>query len=155
MVENGVPLVAAAKLPKRRNYALMLSRICPEKSLHTGLEAARMSGVPILLAGDTFPYEEHLRYVRNEIEPRLGERIDGRTVAVLYTLVDSPARLEATPRNRRMYSYLIGFDPDPADLSPGCCSPLRLMCVRRGDLRGSTCYAARKDTSSFGGLLRR
>ena len=57
MVENGVPLVAAAKLPKRRNYALMLSRICPEKSLHTGLEAARMSGVPILLAGDTFPYE--------------------------------------------------------------------------------------------------
>jgi len=53
--------LAAAKLPKTRNYALMLSRICPVKSLHTGLTAARMSGVPILLAGDTFPYEEHLR----------------------------------------------------------------------------------------------
>lgn len=57
MVENGVPLLAAAKLPKRRNYALMLSRMCPEKNLHTGLEAARISGVPILLAGDAFPYE--------------------------------------------------------------------------------------------------
>ncbi len=72
MVKNGVPLLAAAKLPKTRNYALMLSRICPEKSLHTGLTAARMSGVPILLAGDAFPYEEHLHYVRDEIKPGLG-----------------------------------------------------------------------------------
>jgi len=73
VVENGVPLVPAERLPKRRNYALMLSRICPEKNLHIGFEAARMCGVPILLAGDTFPYEEHLRYLRDEIEPRLGD----------------------------------------------------------------------------------
>lgn len=74
VVENGVPLRGAEKLPKRRNYALMLSRICPEKNLHTGLEAARMCGVPVLLAGETFAYAEHLRYLREEIEPRLSDR---------------------------------------------------------------------------------
>ncbi len=74
VIGNGVALPPADKLPKRRGYALMMSRICPEKNLHAGLDAARLAGVPVLLAGETFPYEEHLRYFREEIEPRLGDR---------------------------------------------------------------------------------
>ena len=72
VVENGVsiPALDTCKLP--RSYALMLSRICPEKNLHAGLDAARLAGVPALLAGETFPYAEHLRYLEEEIKPRLG-----------------------------------------------------------------------------------
>ena len=74
VVRNGVALVSTDAPTKRRSYALMLSRICPEKNLHAGLDAAKLAGVPALLAGDTFPYEEHLRYLEEEIEPRLGDR---------------------------------------------------------------------------------
>ncbi len=72
VVENGVPLPAHEAGDPLGDYALMLSRICPEKNLHTGLDAARLAGVPARLAGETFPYEEHLRYFDREIAPRLG-----------------------------------------------------------------------------------
>lgn len=75
VVGNGVLLPPADKLPSRRNYALLLSRICPEKNLHSGIEAARLAGVPVILAGEAFPYEEHLRYLREEIQPRVGDRV--------------------------------------------------------------------------------
>jgi glycosyltransferase involved in cell wall biosynthesis len=73
VVENGVPLPAAGS-PKlrKRSFALLLSRICPEKNLHEGLDAARLAGVPALIAGETFPYEEHVRYMQKQIKPRLG-----------------------------------------------------------------------------------
>jgi len=73
VIGNGVVAPDAETLPKRRGYAVMLSRICPEKNLHAGMDAARRAGVPVLLAGETFPYAEHLRYLHEEIEPRLGD----------------------------------------------------------------------------------
>ncbi len=72
VVENGVPLPAQKQVLPGRDYALMLSRICPEKNLHAGLDAARMAGVPLRLGGETFPYKEHLHYFDGEIAPRLG-----------------------------------------------------------------------------------
>jgi glycosyltransferase involved in cell wall biosynthesis len=49
----------------------MLARICPEKGVHLAIEAAKRAGVPLLIAGETFPYGEHQRYFREEVEPRL------------------------------------------------------------------------------------
>lgn len=72
VIENGVEIPRAARLIKR-DYALMLSRICPEKNLHAALDAARQAGMPVLLAGEAFPYDGHLRYLKKEIEPRLGD----------------------------------------------------------------------------------
>ncbi len=71
VVRNGVELSEAG--PGRRGrYALMLSRICPEKNLHAAMDAAREAGVPVLLAGRVYPYPEHLEYFEQEIRPRLG-----------------------------------------------------------------------------------
>ena len=71
VIGNGVASAPCAVKRKGR-FVLMLSRICPEKNLHMGLDAARLAGVPAVLAGEVFPYPEHLRYFEEEIRPRLG-----------------------------------------------------------------------------------
>ena len=71
VVENGVFLPQAATLRGEGRYALMLARICAEKNLHVGFEAARQAGMPVLLGGDVFPYEAHERYFAEQIQPRL------------------------------------------------------------------------------------
>lgn len=71
-IPNGVPVAALTRArPRRGDYALCLARICPEKGLHLALDAAHRAGVPLVLAGEVFPYEAHLRYFEDEIAPRL------------------------------------------------------------------------------------
>ena len=72
VVENGVPLGPEDDSPPRERFALLLSRICAEKDLHTAIDAASRAGVPVVLAGKVYPYPEHLEYFAREIEPRLG-----------------------------------------------------------------------------------
>ncbi len=71
VIGNGIPLPDRVSLRPEGKYALMLSRICPEKNLHTGFDAARIAGIPAMLAGEVFPYRDHLRYFAEGIEPRL------------------------------------------------------------------------------------
>ena len=78
VVGNGIPLpdLNLLNLQKRKGgFAVMLSRICAEKNLHVGIDAAKAAGVPVILAGQVFPYPEHLRYFAEEIEPRLGRGV--------------------------------------------------------------------------------
>ena len=70
-VPNGVALNALAARHAKRRFAVALGRICPEKGFHVALDAAGRAGVPLLLAGRTFPYEAHETYFACEIEPRL------------------------------------------------------------------------------------
>jgi hypothetical protein len=37
----------------------MLGRVCPEKGIHLGIQAAQTRGIPLIIAGETFPYEAH------------------------------------------------------------------------------------------------
>jgi glycosyltransferase involved in cell wall biosynthesis len=71
-VPNGVAFDDPAARHARRRFALALGRICPEKGFHIALDAAKRAGVPLLLAGQTFPYEAHETYFAREIAPRLG-----------------------------------------------------------------------------------
>jgi glycosyltransferase involved in cell wall biosynthesis len=68
---NGVALDGLVACHCRRRFAVALGRICPEKGFHIALDAARRAGVPLLLAGQTFPYEAHETYLAREIVPRL------------------------------------------------------------------------------------
>lgn len=70
-IENGVPVAALQARHAPRGFALSLGRICPEKGQHLALEAARRAGVPLVLAGEVFPYEAHEAYFSQEIAPRL------------------------------------------------------------------------------------
>jgi glycosyltransferase involved in cell wall biosynthesis len=62
---------ASSGLHAKRGFALMLARICPEKGVHLALDAAKQAGVPLLVAGQVFPYSEHRRYFQAEVLPRL------------------------------------------------------------------------------------
>jgi glycosyltransferase involved in cell wall biosynthesis len=73
-IENGVELARFDRRVRKGGYAVALGRVCPEKGLHLALDAARAADVPLLLAGEVFPYEAHQRYFETEIRPRL----DGR-----------------------------------------------------------------------------
>lgn len=73
-VENGVPLDRLQARHPRRNFALCLGRICPEKGFEHAIDAARLADLPLLIGGELFPYEAHRRYFATEIEPRLGAK---------------------------------------------------------------------------------
>lgn len=73
-IENGVPDSLFKVRLTRRNFALALGRICPEKGFHIALDAARRAAIPLLLGGAVFPYETHQAYFRDEIVPRLNRQ---------------------------------------------------------------------------------
>lgn len=70
-IENGVEVDSLALPIHKRRFAFALGRICPEKGLHLAIDAARHAGIPLLLAGQLFPYPEHERYFREELAPRM------------------------------------------------------------------------------------
>jgi len=71
VVENGIPVGNYGRKFSKKGFALMLGRICPEKGVHLGMEAAREAGAPLAIAGTVFPYPEHLAYFRNSVQPGL------------------------------------------------------------------------------------
>lgn len=73
-IPNGVSPRLFATRQRKREFALMLSRICPEKGVHLALQACRRADYPLLIGGQVFPYETHQLYFREEVEPLL----DGR-----------------------------------------------------------------------------
>jgi len=74
-IENGVPESLAANHIRKREFAVALGRICPEKGSDTALRAARRAGIPLLLAGQVYPYESHVRYFEEQVKPLLdGDR---------------------------------------------------------------------------------
>jgi glycosyltransferase involved in cell wall biosynthesis len=73
-IANGVPVERLAARHARRNFVLAMGRICPEKGFHLAFDAARIAGLPLLLAGTVFSYDWHRRYFAEEIRPRLGPR---------------------------------------------------------------------------------
>jgi glycosyltransferase involved in cell wall biosynthesis len=73
-VDNGVSVERLQARHARRDFALCLGRICPEKGFEHAIDAARRAGTGLLIGGAVFPYEAHRRYFANRIEPRLGPR---------------------------------------------------------------------------------
>ena len=71
-IRNGVPVAKLGGLhPRKCRYAVMLARICPEKGLHMGLDAAHLARATLLVGGEVFPYASHQEYFSTVFEPRL------------------------------------------------------------------------------------
>jgi len=74
-IENGVADNPFARVARKRNFALTLGRICPEKGFHEAIAAARMAGTPLLIAGEVFAWDAHRRYFDEQIAPLLNDRV--------------------------------------------------------------------------------
>ncbi|HET7411861.1 MAG TPA: glycosyltransferase, partial [Pararhizobium sp.] len=70
-IPNGVSQKLFETAARKRDYAFVLSRICPEKGIHLALEACHLAGVPLLIGGQVFPYEAHQRYFEESVAPLL------------------------------------------------------------------------------------
>jgi glycosyltransferase involved in cell wall biosynthesis len=70
-IENGVAPELFQSHHAKRNFAVTMGRISPEKGIHLALEAARRAKTPLLLAGQVFRHEAHEKYFNGEIVPRL------------------------------------------------------------------------------------
>ena len=74
-IPNGVPVhLLGAVRPRKGNYALMLSRVCPEKGLHLALKAAHEADANLLIGGEIFPYPVHQEYFHDEVRPLLDRK---------------------------------------------------------------------------------
>lgn len=74
-IENGVRCdLLKPSGDGRRDFAMCLGRICPEKGFHLALRAAKRARVGLLLAGNVFPFEAHERYFAKKILPELNAR---------------------------------------------------------------------------------
>jgi glycosyltransferase involved in cell wall biosynthesis len=70
-IENGVADHFFTTPGVKRNFALMLARVCPEKGVHVAIEASKHAGMPLLIAGEVFPYPAHQQYFETVIKPGL------------------------------------------------------------------------------------
>lgn len=72
-IENGIAdeLLDGTHSIRKRGFAAMLGRICPEKGFHLGLRAARKAHRKALLAGRVFPFQEHQHYFAEQVHPEL------------------------------------------------------------------------------------
>jgi len=71
VVNNGLDPERFPFARKKDNYLLWLGRICPEKAPHLAIDAARMAGLPLVIAGQVYPFSYHQQYFEREIRPHL------------------------------------------------------------------------------------
>jgi glycosyltransferase involved in cell wall biosynthesis len=70
-IDNGIAGHFFATRAAKRNFALVLARICPEKGVHLAIEAAKRADTPLIIAGAVFPYAAHRQYFETMVEPAL------------------------------------------------------------------------------------
>jgi len=72
VIENGIDLERfRPNFGEREGYLLWMGRICEEKGAHLALDVAQAAQLPVILAGQVYPFSYHQRYYRREIVPRL------------------------------------------------------------------------------------
>lgn len=70
-IDNGIRIEKFRVKTSKHNFALCLGRICWDKGYHAALDASKKAGIPLIIAGELFPYEYHREYYNKEILPRL------------------------------------------------------------------------------------
>ncbi|HYE62992.1 MAG TPA: GNAT family N-acetyltransferase [Phycisphaerales bacterium] len=110
-IDNGVRTDVPWSLDKGR-YALMLGRVCPQKNQRDAIAACTRAGVPLLIAGDVLPYEEHRRYFATEVAPQLGRgaRFLGHAAGEFKHRLLSRARCVLIPSTQPETSSLVAME---------------------------------------------
>ena len=73
VVENGIAVEDFPFTTAKDDYLLWLGRICEEKAPHLAIAAAQTAGLPLVIAGQVYPFRYHHEYFDREIKPHLVE----------------------------------------------------------------------------------
>ncbi len=110
-IQNGVPEMTRTGV-NRRNFALVLGRICPEKGTDTALRAASAAKIPLVIAGEVYPYESHIRYFEEQVKPLLNRqaRFIGAVLPRAKRRLLSAAKCVLIPSNVSETSSLVAME---------------------------------------------
>jgi glycosyltransferase involved in cell wall biosynthesis len=75
VVQNGIPVEQFPFTRDKDDYVLWLGRICEEKAPHLAMAAAQAAKLPIVIAGQIYPFRYHQNYFEREIRPHLNGRV--------------------------------------------------------------------------------
>ena len=75
VVENGIDADGFPFTTRKGEYLLWLGRICEEKGPHLAIAAAQKAGMPLVIAGQVYPFRYHQDYYAREIRGHLNGRI--------------------------------------------------------------------------------
>lgn len=75
VITNGILLERLPFTTRKGDYLLWLGRICPEKGTHLAIEVAQRAGMPLVIAGQVYPFSYHQQYFEQQIAPRLSDSI--------------------------------------------------------------------------------
>jgi glycosyltransferase involved in cell wall biosynthesis len=71
VVQNGIAVERFAFSRDKDDYVLWLGRICEEKAPHLAIAAAQRAGMPLVIAGQVYPFSYHQNYFGRELRPHL------------------------------------------------------------------------------------
>jgi glycosyltransferase involved in cell wall biosynthesis len=71
-VPNGIPLERFPVTRDKGDYLLWMGRLCEEKGAHLAIQVALETGLPLVIAGQVYPFSYHQKYFEREILPHFG-----------------------------------------------------------------------------------
>jgi glycosyltransferase involved in cell wall biosynthesis len=127
-IANGIALEQFRICEEKSGFLLWLGRICPEKGPHTAIEVARRAGMPLVVAGQVYPFSYHQNYYDEQIATHLGSDvrlIQQPTTAIKHELLRR-ARAVLLPTMAEETSSLVAME------AMACGTPV--VAFRRGAL---------------------
>lgn len=81
VARNGIAVERFPFTSEKAGYLLWLGRICEEKGTHIAIEVASRAGLPLIIAGQVYPFSYHEQYYKRAVRPHL----DGALVRFIET----------------------------------------------------------------------
>jgi glycosyltransferase involved in cell wall biosynthesis len=69
VVRNGIVAERFPMSGRKSDYLLWLGRVCPEKAPELAIAAAQKAGLPIVVAGQVYPFRSHEEYWERKVKP--------------------------------------------------------------------------------------
>jgi glycosyltransferase involved in cell wall biosynthesis len=85
VVRNGIRVNEFPFKPDKGDYLLWMGRVCEEKGPHIAIEVAQRTGLPLVIAGQVYPFTYHQLFYNAKIRPHLG----GKNPPICF--VETPA----------------------------------------------------------------
>lgn len=75
VIPNGIAVEDFPFTSSKHNYLLWLGRICEEKGPHLAIQAAQSAQLPLVLAGQVYPFRYHQDFYAGKVRPYLDGKV--------------------------------------------------------------------------------